>query len=422
MSTDVQTPQRQRISRMSSLLVATPVIVAAFVLGVLAGRFGLPGLSTVCLCLGLLGLVSRLWGTFAARRVTARIDADRPTLSVGEDVTVTYSLENGKLLPVMWLELLQDVPEAGRLTPDGGLTLVRYDATEAAAEGRESVYRRRVLFLMGMQQMSWDVAWTGRRRGIYQPKHLTIRTGDALGLTQSALDVATDALFVVWPEMVPVTPEPLLRSIWRGTTGRSGHVEDPSVMRGLRAYQPGDPWKRIDWRMAARQDELSVRQFETILPASLHFVLDVASFAGLSEDDAELERAISVLASLIAEFDRRGIACGLSLPPCDAGPGVDLFASDPAVAASDLLYELAVLDARGATGAFDDARLKDVAQTESDVLLVAHSAGRASCPDLIEALADEGLTLVAYAREDAEPPRGVRTMSLEQLAPRGDAA
>lgn len=39
-------------------------------------------------------------------------------------------------------------------------------------------------------------------------------------------------------------------------------MEDPSSPNDFRAYQQGDPLKRIHWKMSARKRELIVKQFE----------------------------------------------------------------------------------------------------------------------------------------------------------------
>ena len=86
------------------------------------------------------------------------------------------------------------------------------------------------------------------------------------------------------------------------------------MLRGLFACQPSDSWKRINWRMAARTQELKVNFYETIQPLSALFVLDGESFCGLSTDYAELEQALELLGSVIARLFRRGVTCGLALP------------------------------------------------------------------------------------------------------------
>lgn len=388
---------KKQVSMMSSLLVMAPVILTSFAASLLLNHIGFTALSIFLFAVSVVGLLCRLWGLHALRRMEVSLTADRETMSVGDCARLSYTVTNNKLLPVMWLELCQDVPGNDCIAPDSGFSLHRFDEIEAGVEGKAAIYRRRIIFLMGMQTLTWDTVWTARRRGIYRPGRFTLRSGDGFGLTQSSQKVsAGDHVFVVWPKLVPVVTEPFFRNVWQGGTGRRGYVEDPTVLRGLRDYQPGDSWKHIDWRVAARQDDIQVRKFETILPSTVHFVLDVKSFLGLSEQNDELEAAISILASLILELDRMGVHCGLSLPQGTGAPGVDLNPEDPAITGRDLLYSLAALDAEGATGTFDEAALETLSQTVGQLWLLTCSGERLSCPSLADKLMGNGLFVLCH--------------------------
>ncbi len=62
-------------------------------------------------------------------------------------------------------------------------------------------------------------------------------------------------------------------------------MEDNNRAPGLPGeYQPGDSWKHINWRMAAREQGTPVNLYQTIQPRGLRFLLDGESFCGLSQD------------------------------------------------------------------------------------------------------------------------------------------
>lgn len=87
-------------------------------------------------------------------------------------------------------------------------------------------------------------------------------------------------------------------------------LEDPSSPSDFRTYQPGDPLKRIHWKMSARKQEIMIRQFEEpALPDAL--VLMDMSAPHVSEgidparapylQDAVLETAASVVSCQIRQ-------------------------------------------------------------------------------------------------------------------------
>jgi len=338
----------RRVGFASALLVNKYVIAIAFALSLIAWWRGMDAVAILLLTLSATGLMSLLWGMQSLKDLEVTVKAESTVLSVGRSVRIEYTVENNKILPLVWLEICQEVPKNGCLTPDASMTLREFSPEEAAYSGKPGAYMRRFAFLMGYKELSWDCTWTGTVRGVYRPGSLAVRSGDGFGLTQSVCekDCFKNSTFVVWPKIVPVNTELLLKNIWSGHTGRSGYTEDISVLRDEREYRHGDSWKRIDWRMAARTDELYTRQFELIRPQSLLLIVETA---GLSDP----EEALSIAASLIWELSARGISAGLALPATKEKGPVLLRPDDPAVSREDCLFELADHDVKTASaGAF----------------------------------------------------------------------
>lgn len=377
----------KRLGFDTALLVSPYVIAGAFVLSLLAWWGGLDAVAALLLAVAAVGLVSRLWGEGALRRLEVSVTCESGHLSVGQTATLRYTIENKKALPLVWLELCQSLPARGCMSPEGGFRRVEYSAEQREYTGREGAYVRRFAFLMGWRSLSWACVWRGEKRGVYRPEGLLVRSGDGFGITESsAQSPALDGqVFAVWPELVDVDASALLRDIWSGETGRAGWAEDPSVMRGERLYQPSDPWKRIDWRTAARTEELYVRQFETILPQSILFVFDSAALA-------DAEEAISLLGSLILELSARGVRCGLALPRTNNAPMQLLRPDDPAVGSEELMFALADFDAETAeSGGFDIRALTSAASAVGRVYMIGQEKAALAAGKLAMALESSGL-------------------------------
>lgn len=381
----------------SALLVSVWVIGICFAGSLLAWWAGAAGVGVMLMAVAVVGLISRLWGLYALHGVEVTVRADRETISAGQEVTLHYQVENKKALPLIWLELGQDVPVRRCLQPDESFRL-RELPQPPGPEGEEReplyMYMRRFSFMGGYSAITWDTVWTGVRRGVYRPAAMTLHSGDGLGLTQSAGEAPGLAgrTLVVWPKIIPVEIWPFLRHVWTGHTGKAGWSEDPTVMRGERAYQPGDPWKRIDWRTAARTDELMIRQFDTVMPQGVLFILDAASL----EDK---EDAISITASLILALERAGVRCGLALPSTGEKPPLLLRPENPAVSAAACLFALAEFAAESATERYDETGIIMAAAESGQVWLVGQGAGSLGCPALAGKLSERGVRLLAARRE-----------------------
>lgn len=385
---------KRQVGFQSALLVSSGVIVGAFAGAILAFFVGVTGLGVLLMAVSVTGLISRLWGLYSLRGMESDVRPERETLSVGQSVTVHYTLKNNKALPLIWVEVCQDVPVRGCLEPDDSFRLRMFSEEEAQHTGRAEAYMRRFAFVMGMSTLEWDTEWTGARRGIYRPQDLVLRSGDGFGLTQStgAVRGLGGRVLVVWPKIVPVEIWPFVRHVWTGSTGRAGWQEDPTVMRGERAYQPGDPWKRIDWRTAARTDEFMVRQFDTVTPLSVLFILDAAAF-----DDCE--EAISLTASLIRALSVHGIDCGLALPATGERPTILLRPEDPMVTEQRCLFALSEFDAETAGDHFDEKAIVLTAAQSGQVWIVSDSAKTMRCAELAGMLSESGVRLLA-ARDE----------------------
>ena len=364
----------------SSLFTSVPVIAGCLALGFLLSWFGFAAAPGLLFFAALLGLASRLWGERAAGAASVSVRASARPLFPGEETSVRYRVENKKLLPLVWLELCQPPARRGCVVPDAAFVLTQPEELEVNAGGAGPLYRRRVLFLPPGGAVEWDTVWRASCRGVCPFRSLSVRSGDGFGLTQSTAAVSLSAppTLVVWPRRVAVDSAPFLRAVWQGSAGRKGCVEDPTVLSGVRDYFPSDSWKRIDWRSAARQDELQVKLFDAIRPANLHFLVDGASF---SPD--ELEDALSVLGSLLLELGEAGVRCGLTLPDTALSPSVTLSPGDAGVTVPDLLNALAAFDGESAGRAFRREELRALAAETGQWYLLCRDEDSLSDPGLL---------------------------------------
>jgi len=313
---------KSRLSGLSSLFVTRFAIALFLALSLLSNLFGKTLLSAFLMFTFLLTLSSRLWGFRAVKNVSVEIKGEHHFLFAGQSALIEYTVANHKLLPLIWLELLQDLPRNGCLVPDGSFELYEFTEREQVDDTKKVVFRKKLAFILSHRKVSWKSAYAARRRGIYQIRRVLLRSGDGFGFTQSemAAEVLSCPTFVVYPKIVPVKTDSFFKNLWNCRSGSKGYFDDLTVLRGSRAYQSTDSWKHINWRMAARQPELQVKLFETIMPKSVHFIVDGESFIGLSENCDELEDALSVLASLILRLDESGLRCGISLPQTAVSP------------------------------------------------------------------------------------------------------
>lgn len=330
----------------SSTLVALPALAAELLGGVLAAFFGQRTLAVVLLLIFLLAGASRLWGYLALRQVKVRVTGGSCCLFPDQETTLELELQNDKFFPLVWLELFFPLDTRLCLVPAHSR---RPDDWEAASlrdqnASMDLVGNLRLQPLLWYETTRVQCQWTAKRRGVYNADGWRLRTGDGFGLTcrERPLLRPGEGRFVVYPRLVDVSPELFLRNLWNAETGARGVMEDPTVIRSTRDYQTTDSPRQINWRLLARGLPLTVNVYESILPRSVHFLLDGESFSGPTSHLQELEDALSILASELVRLDAAKVRCGLSLCRGNGREAVTLPAASAGV--EELLCALAAYD------------------------------------------------------------------------------
>ncbi len=428
-----------RMSDQASGLVGIAGLAILFLVAFLAFLGQQVFLCGFCFFIFLLCLFARIWGLRALERIDIRIDVPQKRIFAGDRLLLRYRVENMKFLPLIWLEIAHRLPQNGCITPEDERSVRPVRLPEAEEEKLRQEYEKRQMeearkedpqlipspdytcpalckkcaFLLWYHSAEWEAVWIAQKRGIFQAGQVLLRSGDGFGLseTESFQMASNRPVLLVYPQIVPVRPDPFLQNLWDAHSGAKGYMEDCTVIQGERDYQPTDSWKRIDWRMAARRTPLQVKVFETILPKSVHFLLDAPSFFRKEERfEEELEESISILASLLLRLDGSQVWCGLSLPatryaaqfnqlPNGEGP-------DPllaALASFDCSDKVFLLEPAG----FPREQL-------GQLCIFTYSLSSPSLFRLLDALGGTGITIVPYMQEGGVPDH-CRVLPLRSL-------
>ena len=371
--------KKHSIGSMSSMLVSIPGLIVFFCFTVIASVFHQALIAGFCSFILLLCGVSRLWGHFSIRKVSVSIDALSVRMFAGDETDICFTIENQKLMPLIWLELLIPMPRRSCVNTDGFREADAAVQDESLWEGKRAL-KKRFSFIKGKDSVSWRDRWIAARRGVYYLDRFILRSGDGFSLThaQSIARPAETVILVVYPKVRQVDISQMLSVQWDSAGDNRGFIDDLTAMRGMRRYEEGDSWKRINWRMAARQQEMNVNLYETITPRAVHFIVDGESFCTIPEDDSEFEETLSMLASLIISLTDARVLCGLSLPHSKYMPQTDIAATADT---TELLTAIAGYDMLA-------AREKEFVQEDQNVVFlpsnfnrpalarVSHQAGR----------------------------------------------
>ena len=236
---------------------------------------------------GALG-IAYLWTREMARHLLLTREQHYGWAHVGDLLEERFSVQNGSVLPVPWIEI------------DDHSDLPGYSA-------------RSVRSVDGLQRVQWRTEGVCRQRGLFTLGPWEARCGDPLGLFRVTFHHPGSQSILVYPPIVHLPHLHLPRGAATGTgrTSRRALEVTPNAA-GVRDYAPGDALSRVHWRSTARLDVLMVKTFDLEPSGDLWIVLDLdaAVQAGQGEESTE-EVAVILAASLSNRYLEANRAVGL---------------------------------------------------------------------------------------------------------------
>lgn len=167
--------------------------------------------------------------------------------------------------------------------------------------------------LVDITQQRLQVAVRADKRGLFNPKRITLETVYPLGIIRSVSYLDLDISVLVYPR--PVCHGPLLAQ-----DGNANEGQTSSTRRGsdefshLREYEAGSSLKQVAWKQFAKGRGLQVREYADYV--SEHHWLDWDHLPGLG-----IEERLSSLCYWALLLDKRGDDYGLRLPNVAIAPG-----------------------------------------------------------------------------------------------------
>ncbi len=304
MKQDGNSGSRSYFSSLAGILILT-------VLSILSAYFRFINLTVFLLAVLAIGILSFVWGKLSLRSV--EVDAHSISCNVFPDENIQFRLEasNGKVLPVLWIDIRYFDEKPNFLADDVELT-------------------RHVTWLLPKQSASWTAEFRAHSRGVSVMQSVMATSGDGFGLCSETREYALSepAMIVVYPRVFAVDTDPLIRMNSGLLASDQGCMEDNTFFKGIHDYHYGDSTRNINWRVLAAQGKLAVNEYQPVVPRLVTFVLDLMSFTSWREEvnnagvsmvldhvfTQELEDMISLTASCILSLTRKKVCCTLVLP------------------------------------------------------------------------------------------------------------
>jgi uncharacterized protein (DUF58 family) len=250
-------------------------------------------------------LVSDIWASCCLLGLRYRRQLSESRVLFGEEITLSFSIENAKLLPLPWVEVEETIPATllfqgrrPRVSMSGERAIVESLFSPRWYERITRHYRVRCL-----------------ARGVHTFGPTRLRTGDVFGLVSREVQLANWQYLLVYPLVVPLMRFGLpARHPFGDQRAPRRLLEDPARVSGIRDYRYGDELRRVHWKASARAMRLQSKVYEATTTYTLALFLNV-----LPRLDTQVfsvhpelqELAICAAASICAWALNEGYAIGL---------------------------------------------------------------------------------------------------------------
>jgi uncharacterized protein (DUF58 family) len=195
--------------------------------------------------------------TWSTATVASRQGGDAE-LTAGSTHQVVITVTNQSKLPVLWL-LVEDLLPAKAMS---------YDPPRLQVSGD----RIRLLMMWGQATRKLKYQIACNRRGYFQVGPTILETGDMMGLYRRYRAGNQPQYVTVLPRVVPLTTYEIgSRRPIGEIRMRESIMDDPTRLRGIRQWEPGDPMRSVHWSATARTGTLHSKVYEpsSIIGATL---------------------------------------------------------------------------------------------------------------------------------------------------------
>lgn len=222
-------------------------------------------------------IVSRFWSNRMMQQLVTRRELTNRAF-LGDEVTVTLTVENQGWWPIPWLMVHDSYPLNLAVTP----------------------FFREVISLTGRGHHTFNYGLIARRRGYYRIGPLTVSAGDLLGIHRQQVGQIEPDVLIVYPKIKSMAELGLPTYSPQVVLPTAVPIfEDPSRIMGVREYMRGDNPRHIHWKATATTGQTMMKQFQPAIARDTAIFLNMTlSDYDRAEQISGIEMAITVAASL----------------------------------------------------------------------------------------------------------------------------
>ena len=234
--------------------------------------FGLVIRQPLLLVIGFLGVLvlatTDIWAKYCLHDLHYQRQFSEQRVLFGEEISLSLTIENAKLLPLPWLEIEDSVPS--ELTIKGRHTRI--------STARNMVILENLFSLRWYERVTRPYTVLCNTRGVHMFGPTVLRSGDVFGFLHRQRSLSNRQYLLVYPLVVPITRFGLPSHHPFGDNRAPRRMlEDPSRVIGVRDYMYGDELRRVHWKATARMMQLQSKVYQATTTYTLVLFLNIVS-------------------------------------------------------------------------------------------------------------------------------------------------
>ncbi|MEN2984575.1 MAG: DUF58 domain-containing protein [Dictyoglomaceae bacterium] len=237
-----------------------------------------------------------LYNVYYKREISKKI------VEIGEEFTITTTIENRKLLPVTFLQIIEQLPS---------VLEYRFKIERFIVKG--FFYHTMTFFLLPFQRIKRSYKATCNTRGRYIFGEVSLLGGDFLGLNVISQNLFLNQEIIVLPKKIDIEKEIIPYGDYNGDISvRRWIIDDPTMIIGIKEYTGQEPAKTIHWPLSLKHGELMVKNFDFTYENNSMIILNVECSKPywLRIDEDGIENCISIARGIGEIFYERKIPFG----------------------------------------------------------------------------------------------------------------
>ncbi|MDI6602423.1 MAG: DUF58 domain-containing protein [Thermoanaerobacteraceae bacterium] len=236
--------------------------------------------------------------------LTYRREISKKIVEIGEEFEVVTVVENRKMLPVTFLQVIEKFPSS-----------LNYKFKAVIQPTADYVYHTTTMLIMPYQRVKRNYRVYCNKRGRFIFRDVTLIGGDLLGFNTTIDNVDYSQDIVVLPKVADLDSTIIPYGDYNGDFSvKRWIIDDPVLTIGIKEYTGTEPEKTIHWPSSLKSGRLMVKKFDYTSDNTVMVLLNIECskpfWAGIKQE--EIEECISIARAVVEKFEESGIPYGFT--------------------------------------------------------------------------------------------------------------